>query len=61
MRLANIYHADELTKWECQAEIGGQWVAARPLGLSGLNLISRIKLSWQVFIGKYDVVKWHQQ
>jgi len=34
----------------------GQWVPARYMG--DYRLLTRIRLAWGVFTGKYDAVKW---
>ena len=39
-----------------QANIDGNWVPARPLGLDCIRY--RLRLAWGVFTGKYDAVKW---
>ncbi|MFA7218971.1 MAG: hypothetical protein WC119_00400 [Synergistaceae bacterium] len=38
----------------------GKWILARPYGLIGLYLGRRLKYAWNVFIGKYDVLKWEE-
>ena len=38
------------------AQINGKWVPARPLGLFSLRY--RMRLSWLVFSGKADALKW---
>ncbi len=35
---------------------GGNWVPARPLGR--YSIVSRIKLAWNVFLGRYDAMRW---
>ena len=34
----------------------GDWVPARPIGFFSLRW--RLKLAWNVFLGKYDALKW---
>ena len=36
--------------------INGKWVPARPLGLYSLK--NRLRLTWMVFVGKADALKW---
>lgn len=57
----NLFTVESLVEHanSCHAEIKGKWVPARPIGL--FSLISRIKLSFGVFIGRYDAVRWHGQ
>lgn len=60
MRSPHLFNADELRKWDCEAEVEkGKWAAARPL--SCISLFTRIKLSWRVFRGQYDALKWTKQ
>ena len=35
-----------------------QWVPARPHSYPGFNLVSRIKLAYAVFTGRYDALDW---
>lgn len=39
----------------------GRWVAARPLGWSGLCLRQRLRAAWLVFTGRADVLQWTGQ
>lgn len=59
MRTPNVYAATTLKKWNADCEIDRVWVPARPMGLSGLYLIRRFKIAWNVFIGKWDAVEWY--
>jgi len=59
MRKYNRYSADELRNWTCDAEIGGKWVAARPVVLWGF--FRRLSMAWEVFTGKSDVLTWYKQ
>lgn len=34
----------------------GDWVPARPIGFFSLRW--RLKLAWNVFLGRYDALKW---
>ena len=38
----------------------GNWILARPLSLSTLNLLERFKLAYHVFIGRYDALDWEE-
>jgi len=38
----------------------GKLIISRPYQLIGLYLGRRIKYAWNVFIGKYDVLKWEK-
>ncbi len=59
MKGINVIFADDLKKWDCQKEIDGRWVAARPLGLDGF--FYRLSKVWKVFTGKADVLTWYKQ
>ena len=41
---------------ECQVEIGGRWLPARPEGYFSLQ--SRVRAAWLVFTGRADAVIW---
>ena len=48
-----IEHCDE-----CNTEINGQWIPARPINFKYYTLGERLELAWAVFIGKADAFKW---
>jgi len=57
-----VYNADDLKKWDCQAEIEeGRWVSARPINYRHAPILHRIKVAWRVFRGKYDALEWTGQ
>lgn len=37
------------------------WVPCRPMGNPSLGFFHRLIVTWRVFTGQYDVVKWKQQ
>ena len=61
MKGINEFSTDGLLKdaWDCQKEIDGRWVAARPIGRWGF--FYRLSKAWKVFIGKSDVLTWYKQ
>ena len=44
---------------ECEAQIDGYWVPARPLGWQSIRY--RLKAAWLVFTGRADAVTWYRQ
>ena len=38
----------------------GNYILARPLSYSTVNLLSRLKLAYYVFIGRYDALDWEE-
>lgn len=52
----SIRDVDEMIRSGPRACVKGIWTPARPLGL--FSLVSRLKLAYGVFIGKYDALKW---
>lgn len=54
----NIYSLDHLMRATegVAAEIGGEWMPARPLGYPSLG--QRFRAAWLVFRGKADAVTW---
>ena len=58
----------EPTEWKIKAlidhaacnsvQIGGAWVAARPIGLCSIK--RRFQLAWRVFTGECDAVRWEK-
>ena len=62
MRTPQVYAASSLKSWDADREIHqGVWVPARPMGLPGFNLVKRLTIAWNVFIGKWDAVEWYRQ
>lgn len=63
MNTPNLYRLQHLIEVvQCNSrEVNGQWVPCRPLGFQGLYLVKRLRLTWGVFTGKYDAVKWEGQ
>lgn len=53
-----MFIADEFKNWNCEKEINGKWVLARPI--TGC-LKQRIKDAYAVLIGKADAVKFIDQ
>ena len=58
MRIPSIRYADDIQHWDCDSEINGKWVCARPYCTGGIWFLWRLKLAWYVFIGKYDALAW---
>ena len=58
-QVPQIFTAEELSKWNVDAEIDGKWVRARPLSMG--TLVTRVKIAYKVFIGEYDALKWYKQ
>ena len=59
MKGVSWIHADQMTKWDCQVEVDGKWVAGRPEGMGGF--VHRIKMAYLVFTGNADAIFWHKQ
>ncbi len=59
MKGVNELTAIQVKNWDCDKEISGEWVPARPEG--SFCLIRRLKLAWKVFTGKADALVWHRQ
>lgn len=63
MSVPQIIHADQLTKDWPRVEIvdaaGRGWMLVRPYALG--NVITRVRLAWGVFTGKYDALMWFKQ
>ena len=49
---------DNIKKWDIHNRVGDRLTPSRPLSHSGINIYTRIKLAWSVFIGKYDALDW---
>lgn len=62
MDLPNKYSPSDLQTWDVTKEDPktGEWVPSRPICYFGLSLMKRLKLTWGVFIGKYDVLDWEE-
>ena len=58
IQLPRKYKPQEILENDVKKEIGGIWVPARPIGLYVIGLWTRLKYSWGVFTGKYDVLEW---
>ena len=62
-----VYFADDLKDWSVSTaaqhpERGEVYVAARPMCASwNKTLTHRLRMAWDVFTGKADVLRWHQQ
>jgi hypothetical protein len=57
-----LFSADWLIHEAGSVSVGfedGKWFAARPQSLG--SLLTRFRLAWGVFIGKYDALKWERQ
>jgi hypothetical protein len=50
------YKANEIKNWDCNANVKGKWILARPVQI--YSFTRRLKLAWYVFIGKYDALDW---
>lgn len=59
MKTPCIRYADDIKQWDCDTEINGKWVLARVYCTSGIHLLWRLQLAWDVFTGKYDALAWH--
>ena len=58
------------TEYQCSREIlgnilnterqrkSGGWVPARPMAMTSLRLIERLRRTWKVFTGKADILEW---
>ena len=56
MKYPSLIGAVTLTKNDTQANINGNWVPARPIGLQSFR--SRLRCTWMVFSGKADALVW---
>ncbi len=50
---------EEVKNWDCDKDIMGRWVPARPEG--GTGFLHRVKLALKVFTGKADALVWYKQ
>lgn len=59
MRTPQIYTANQIRNWGTyrESDLHG-WIPARPMSCFGLNIAWRIRLAWNVFIGKADALGW---
>lgn len=39
MRTPSIRYADDIKQWDCDAEIDGKWVCARPCSIEGIRFL----------------------
>ncbi|QJT71022.1 hypothetical protein GR7B_00224 [Vibrio phage vB_VcorM_GR7B] len=57
-----LYDPQFLDEYDCQHKVirGGKelWVPARPYGLQGAYLKTRLTLAWGVLTGRYDALDW---
>lgn len=51
-----IVKAQEVKRSDCDVNIKGQWIPARPYSID--TLFGRIKQAWGVLLGKYDALDW---
>lgn len=59
MRKPTRWTPTSIKDWDATEEyIDGCWRPARPICVGGLAILQRIKLSFLVFIGRYDVLEW---
>lgn len=58
MNTPNEFTAQEIKAWNMDQQDGDFWIPARPLGLQGLFLMRRLRLAWDVFLGRKDVLNW---
>ena len=59
-----IYDIEDLLnkdKPQCQAEIDGIWVQARPVNYQFNSFWTRLKTAYKVFTGELDALRWHKQ
>jgi hypothetical protein len=57
MKGINVIEADTLKEWDCVKRTqDDNWVLARPHG--DTSLLCRLKLAYQVFTGRADVLVW---
>ena len=59
MKGVNELMAEQVKHWACQTNTVNGRKLARPIGRGGI--IRRFKKAWKVFIGKADVLVWHNQ
>jgi hypothetical protein len=55
-----LYKAIQIRTWDTDQCVDGRWIPARSMRLGELRLTKRIKLAFNVFIGKYDAVDWEE-
>jgi hypothetical protein len=62
MPTPNIYTTEQIKKWDASSRITRQgreyWTPARPYSNHNLRLWHRLKLTWLVFTGECDVLRW---
>lgn len=59
MKSINIITIEQVKLSENHVCIGGKWVDARPEGYH--SFWNRLKVTWLVFTGKCDALKWDRQ
>jgi len=59
MRQASVYTPYEIKEWPAYEEfVEGCYRPARPLGFSGFTFKRNLYVAWQVFLGRWDALKW---
>ena len=60
MRTPQVFTASEIANWHVSEEVEPlKWRPARPCGFYGFrHSITRIRIAWRVFVGKYDALNW---
>lgn len=61
IRTPELYHADQLgfgPTTTIDKHPHNIHVLVRPLSMSGINMLQRLRMAWGVFTGKYDAVRW---
>lgn len=60
MRVPLVYQASEIVNWHISEEYEpGKWRPARCCGFwSFAHIKQQFRVSWAVFIGKYDALNW---
>ena len=60
MRTPQIFTASEIANWHVSEEVeAGKWRPARPCPFWGFrHSLTRIRIAWYVFTGKYDALNW---
>jgi hypothetical protein len=60
MRNPDIYKVSkfDIKNWPYTETEDNRWIPARPCPFYGSRFFRNIKISWFVFIGKYDVLDW---
>ena len=61
MRQPIIYTANNIKQWDCDIESENGWIPTRPVGHNLFSILHRIKLSYLVLIGTYDILDWEDK